>query len=63
MSSLRVVSEALTVLLAISAERANTASECMSRMVKGFGRRPFATVERGAGAGVQKPPKEETAGR
>jgi hypothetical protein len=30
--------------------------------VKGFGRRPFVTVGRGAGAGVQKPPKE-TAGR
>ena len=34
----------------------------MPASVKGFGRRPFATVGRGAGAGVQKPPKEETAG-
>jgi hypothetical protein len=31
--------------------------------VKGFERRPFATVWRGAGVGVRKPPKKETAGR
>jgi hypothetical protein len=30
---------------------------------EGFGRRPFADGGTGAGAGVRKPPKEETAGR
>jgi len=36
----------------------------MSQMVKGFGRRRLAgTVVSGCGAGVRKPPKEETAGR
>ena len=34
-----------------------------SAMVKGFGRRPFADGRAGSGAGVRKPPKEETAGR
>ena len=32
-------------------------------MVKGFGRRPIATVEARRRGGVRKPPKEETAGR
>lgn len=32
-------------------------------MVKGFGRRPIATVEARRRGGVRKPPKEETASR
>ena len=32
-------------------------------MVKGFGRRPQHDRARGRGAGVRKPPWEETAGR
>ena len=32
-------------------------------MVKGFGRRPLADGRAESGAGVRKPPKEETAGR
>src|SRR5208282_4901180 len=35
----------------------------MAAQVKGFGRRPFLDGRAGAGAGVRKPPKEETAGR
>src|SRR5271166_3367411 len=35
----------------------------MSAQVKGFGRRPFRNGRARYGAGVRKPPKEETAGR
>jgi len=35
----------------------------MTAKVKGFGRRPQRDRAYGIGAGVRKPPKEETAGR
>src|SRR5208337_2538059 len=34
----------------------------MPPKVRGFGRRPFATVMRGAGAGVRKPPRRKPRG-
>ena len=35
----------------------------LAALIQGFRARPFATVWRGAGAGIRKPPKEETAER